>query len=71
MKRFKSYILAACAVFVAVAYAAPAPTVSADSAALSIVPKKNYQIDPGETINDTLVSGILTPIIHSIFLSES
>lgn len=55
MKRFKSYILAACAVFVAVAYAAPAPAVSADSAALSIVPKKNYQIDPGETINDTLV----------------
>lgn len=56
MKRFKSLIVAACAAFVAVAYALPAPAVSAQgSAALSIVPKKNYTIDPGKSINDTLV----------------
>ena len=55
MKRFKSLVVATCAAFVAVAYAVPAPTVSADSAALSIVPKKNYTVEPGKSINDTLV----------------
>lgn len=56
MKRFKSIIVATCAAFVAVAFAVPAPTVSAEgSAALSIVPKKNYTIDPGKSVDDTLV----------------
>lgn len=56
MKRFKSLVVATCAAFIAVAYAVPAPAVSAaGSAALSIVPKKNYTIDPGKSVNDTLV----------------
>lgn len=56
MKRFKSIVIAAFAVFVAVASVAPALDVSAaSSASLSIAPKKNYVIDPGQTIKDTLV----------------
>lgn len=55
MKRFKSTILAALAVFVAVAYALPAAPASAvSSAALSIVPKKNYTIESGKTTKDKL-----------------
>ncbi len=52
MKRFKSVVLAALAVMVTVA--AYAPTVLADSASLSIVPKKNYVVEPGKSINDKL-----------------
>lgn len=57
MKRFKSTILAVLAVFVAVAYVLPAASTLAvsSSAALSIVPKKNYVIEPGKTIRDTLI----------------
>lgn len=56
MKRFKSMILTALAVFAAVVYILPAAPASAvSSAALSIVPKKNYTIEPGKSVKDTLV----------------
>ena len=46
MKRFKGIILSALAVFIVVAYALPSTPASAvSSAALSIVPKKNYTIE--------------------------
>lgn len=55
MKRLKSIIVSALAVLVTVAYAIPAPTASAaSSAALSIVPKKNYVIEPGDSVDDKL-----------------
>lgn len=55
MKRFISTVMAACAVFVAAAYAMPAVPVSAiSSSALSIVPKKNYVIEPGKAVTDKL-----------------
>ena len=52
MKRFKSVVMAAFAVLVTVATYAPA--VSADSASLSITPKKNYVIEPGKSVQDKL-----------------
>lgn len=56
MKRFKSIALAAFAVFVAVGLFAPTLDASAEgSASLSITPKKNYIIEPGKSIDDTLV----------------
>ncbi len=56
MKRFKSFVVAACAVLVAAAYIMPnAPASAASSAALSIVPKKNYTVEPGKSVKDTLV----------------
>lgn len=54
MKRFKSTVLAALAVLVTVALI-PTQPVEAQSAALSIPPKKNYIIDSGEGIKDTLL----------------
>lgn len=54
MNRFKSIVLAVAAALVATAYAVPAPTTSAASASLSIVPNKKYTIEPGRTINDKL-----------------
>ena len=56
MKRFKSIVLAALALFVVAAYipSGSASAQSASSASLSIAPKKDYIIDPGETIEDTL-----------------
>lgn len=55
MKRFKSIVLAAMAVLVGASSAYIATPVSAQSsAALSIVPKKNYTIEAGKSINDTL-----------------
>lgn len=54
MKRFKSTVLAALAVLVTVALI-PIQTVEAQSAALSIPPKKNYIVDPGQNIDDTLL----------------
>lgn len=54
MKRFKGIVLAAFAVLLAATYALPA-SVSAQSAALSIPPKKNYIVDPGDGIKDTLL----------------
>jgi len=56
MNRFKSIIVASFAVIIAAAYALPAlPAAAASSAALSIVPKKNYVIEPGKSIKDTLL----------------
>lgn len=57
MKRFKSTVLAALAVvLVATLYTMPATPVSAQSSAsLSIAPKKNYIIDPGSGVEDTLL----------------
>ena len=54
MKRFKGIVLAAFAVLLAATYALPA-SVSAQSAALSIPPKKNYIVDPGDSLDDTLM----------------
>ena len=53
MKRFKSIVLAALAVFLVAAYI-PVGSISAQSSSLSIAPKKNYTIDPGGSINDKL-----------------
>lgn len=54
MKRFKSIVLAALAVFLVSGYIF-APSASAQSSsALSIPPKKNYVIEPGETVKDKL-----------------
>jgi len=57
MKRLKSLILVALAVFVAVAYVpSNANTASAQqsSASLSIAPKKSYVMNPGDTVNDKI-----------------
>lgn len=54
MKRFKGIVLVAFAVLLAATYVLPG-SVSAQSAALSIPPKKNYIIDPGDGIEDTLM----------------
>lgn len=53
MKRFKSIVLAALAVFV-VAGSIPAPSASAQSSALSIAPRKDYVIESGKSVNDKL-----------------
>lgn len=56
MKRFISIFAVAFAALVAGAYIVPAqPAAAAGSAALSIVPKKNYFIEPGKSVKDTLV----------------
>ncbi len=55
MKRFKSIIIAGLSAIIFAASILPAMPVSAQSsAALSIVPKKNYIIEPGKTANDNL-----------------
>jgi len=57
MKRFKSIVLAAVAVLLVVGYI-NAPTASAQtsgsSSSLSIVPKKNYLIEAGKSVDDKL-----------------
>lgn len=53
MKRFKSIVLAALALLVLTAYV-PAQPASAQSASLSIAPKKNYVIEPGDSVSDKL-----------------
>lgn len=56
MKRFKSLIGIAFAVFVAAGAILPAlPVAAQSSAALSISPRKNYTIEAGKSIKDTLV----------------
>ena len=58
MNRFKAVVLAALAATVAIGGAIMygAPSASAQgSAALSITPRKNYTIEPGKGVNDTLV----------------
>lgn len=55
MKRFKSIVAAVLAVVVASAYTVPSLPVSAvSSSSLSIVPKKNYIIEPGKSVKDKL-----------------
>lgn len=54
MKSFKSIFIAAIAVVAAGAYLLPADSASAQSASLSITPKKNYVIEPGKTVKDKL-----------------
>jgi hypothetical protein len=55
MKRFKSSVLTGLAVLIfAVAFVPAAPVSAQSSAALSIVPKKNYIVEPGKSIKDTL-----------------
>lgn len=55
MKRFKSIVIAGLSVLVLAASALQAVPASAQSsAALSIVPKKNYVIEPGRSIKDTI-----------------
>lgn len=56
MKRFKSIALSALAVLVLASCVLPAHTAQAQSsAALSIAPKKNYIVDAGKSVNDTLL----------------
>ena len=55
MNRLRNCATVLCAAVVAVFYMVPTPTVSAaDSSALSIAPKKNYVIEPGKSVDDTL-----------------
>lgn len=55
MKRLKSIVIAAFAVLIAGVYTMPAlPASAISSASLSIVPKKNYVIEPGKSVKDTL-----------------
>ncbi len=56
MKRLKSIVLAVVAVVVAASFALPSSSAqAASSSALSIPPKKNYLISPGDSVNDKLV----------------
>ncbi len=54
MTSFKSTVVAAFAVLLAFATVVPSTPASADSAALSIVPKKTYTIEPGKSVDDKL-----------------
>lgn len=55
MKSFKSVVITGLAVLIFAAAMLPAaPALAQSSAALSIVPKKNYVIEPGKTIKDTI-----------------
>lgn len=56
MSRIRSIVLAACAAVIATAYTlmiTPA-AIAQSSASLSIVPRKNYVVEPGKSVNDTL-----------------
>lgn len=56
MKRLISILTAVCSLVVAVMFFAPTlPASAQSSAALSIVPKKNYIIEPGKSVDDTLL----------------
>lgn len=55
MKNIKSIVVAVIAFAVAAAYTVPASSVYAQSSSsLSIVPKKNYVIEPGKSVKDKL-----------------
>lgn len=55
MKRFKGIVVAVFAVLIATLYNVPIlPVTAQSSASLSIVPRKNYTIEAGKSINDTL-----------------
>ncbi len=55
MKQIKSFVLVAFAIVTSFMFSVPADIVSAQSASLSIAPRKDYVTDPGETIKDTLL----------------
>lgn len=57
MKRFKSIVVVACAVLIAVVALLPSQSASAitGSSSLSIAPKKTYVIEPGSSVKDSLV----------------
>lgn len=56
MKRFKGIALIAIAVLLGTVALLPvAPASAQSSASMSIVPKKNYVIEPGKSVDDTLV----------------
>jgi len=55
MKRFKSIVIAGLSAIIFAASILPAlPASAQSSAALSIVPKKNYIVEPGKSIKDTI-----------------
>lgn len=55
MKQIKSLLLVALAVMMGGVYLVPASQVSAaSSSSLSIVPKKNYVVKPGDSVHDTI-----------------
>ena len=55
MDRLKSILLVATATILAASFALPAADAAAEgSAALSITPRKNYTIEPGKSVEDTL-----------------
>lgn len=63
MKRFKSIVIAGLVALITAAYALPAmPTSALDSASLSIAPRKDYVIQPGKSVDDTLVIRNLDPV---------
>lgn len=62
MKRFISIFVAAFMVMIAAAWTLPSPSASAvSSASLSIVPKKNYVVEAGKSVNDKLTIRNLDP----------
>ncbi|HEX7484221.1 MAG TPA: hypothetical protein VF281_03650 [Candidatus Saccharimonadales bacterium] len=63
MKRRISMVMAALVVLVGLAYVLPVRQASAaSSASLSIVPKKNYVIEPGDSVKDKLTIRNLDPV---------
>jgi hypothetical protein len=60
MKRLLSYLSASLVVLFAVLGAVPASAANNGSSGLSITPRKNYVINPGQTINDKLTIGNLS-----------
>lgn len=59
MKRFTSYLSAALGVLLFAVSSMPGSVSAAGSSALSIQPRKNYTINPGQTITDKLSIGNL------------
>lgn len=55
MKRLKSIVLVACAVIIGIAMLPLQSASAISSSALSIVPKKNYTIESGKSVKDTLL----------------
>ena len=55
MKRFKSIVFAVAVLLGAVYVLPAAPAAAQSSASMSIVPKKNYVIEPGKSVKDTLI----------------
>lgn len=59
MKRFSSYLSAALGLLLLVVSSMPSSVSAAGSSALSIQPRKNYVINPGQTVTDKLTIGNL------------